>query len=160
MDKNKNIGYILEVDLKYLSELHNLRNDYPLAPKKMRVSDGMLSKYCRDIAKKNDIKLSKVKKGTPSLENRTKHITHYKNLLLYVSLGMKVTKIQRILKFKQSRWMKKYIDFNAQKRISAVNKLEKDFFKLMINSVYGKAMKNLRNRIDVTLVNDLKIYLK
>ena len=52
MDKNKNIGYILEVDLKYLSELHNLHNDYPLAPKKMRVSDSMLSKYCRDIAKK------------------------------------------------------------------------------------------------------------
>ena len=160
MDKNKNIGYILEVDLEYPSELHHLHNDYPLVLKNMRVTDDMLSKYCYNIAKKFDIKLGEVKKVVPSLENRTKYITHYKNLLLYMSLGIKVTNIHRILKFKQSRWMKKYIDFNTQKRMAAVNKFEKDFFKLMINSVYGKTMENLRNRIDVKLVNDIKKYLR
>ena len=128
--------------------------------KKMRLTDDMLSRYRHDIAKKFDIKLGEVKKVVPSLENRTKYITHYKNLLLYMSLGMKVAKVHRILKFKQSRWMKKYIDFNTQKKMAAVNKFQIDFFKLMINSVYGKTMENLRNIIDVKLVNDIKKYLK
>ena len=69
---------------------------------------------------------------------------------------MKLTKINRVLKFKQSDWMKKYIDFNAEKRMNAANNSEKGYFKLMIRSVYGKAVENLRKRINVRLVKNAK----
>ena len=73
---------------------------------------------------------------------------------------MKLTKLHRVLKFKQSEWIKKYIDFNTEKIIGATNDFEKDFFQLMINSVYGKTMKNLRKRINVRFVNNKKDFLK
>ena len=109
------IGYFLEVDLEYADELHDLHNDYPLALEKLAASGDMLSKYCKKIADKYEIKVGDVKKLTPNLGNKTNYVVHYRNLQLYLSLGMKLTKIHRVLKFKQSDWMKKYIDFNTKK---------------------------------------------
>ena len=116
INEKSEIGYFLEVDLEYPDELHELHNDYPLAPEKLAVTNDMLSKYCKEIADKYDIKVGDVKKLIPNLSNKTKYVLHYRNLQLYLSLRMKLTKIHRELKFKQSDWMKQYIDFNTEKR--------------------------------------------
>ena len=119
------IGYLLEVDQE-----------------KFAVSNNILSKYCKSIADKYEIKVGDVKNIISILGNKTNYVVHYRNLQLYLSLGVKLTKIHRLVKFKQSDWMKKYINFNTEKRVNAANDFEKDSFKLMINSVYGKTMEN------------------
>ena len=154
------IRYILEVSLKYPNELHVFHNDYRLAPEKLAIPYDMLSNYCKKIADKYGTKVGDVKKLIPNLGNKTNFVLHYKNLQFSLSLGMKLTKIHRVLKFMQSHWMKKYIDFNTEKRTNAANSFEKEFFKLMINSVYGKTMENLRKRINVRLLNNEKYFLK
>ena len=103
----------------------------------------MLSNYCKKIADEYEIKVGDIKKLIPDLGNKTNYVVYYRNFQLYLSLGMKLTKIHRVLKFKQSDWKKKYIDFNTKRRINAADDFGKDFFKLIINSVYGKTMENL-----------------
>ena len=80
--------------------MHNLHNDYPLAPEKLKINQNILSKYCSDIANKYGIKIGEV----PNLGNKEKYVIHYRNLQLYLSLGMKLTKVHRILEFKQSNY--------------------------------------------------------
>ena len=97
----------MQVDLEYPDELHELHNDYPLAPEKLAVSSDMLSNYCKKDAHKYEIKVGDLKKVIPNLANKTNFAVHYRNLQLYLFLGMKLTKIHRVLKFKQSDWMEK-----------------------------------------------------
>ena len=120
--------YILEVDLEYSDELHGLHNDYPLAPEKLKIAQNMLSKYCSNISNKYEIKIGGVNKLVPNLGNKSRYLLHFKNLRLYLSLGMKLTKVHRIPTFKQSDWLKKYIDFNTDKRKNAANSFKKVFF--------------------------------
>ena len=154
------MGYFGKVDLQYPDELHELHNDYSLAPETLAVSIDMLSNYCKKTADKYQIKVGDVKKLIPNVGNKTNYVVHYRNLQLRLSLGMKLTKIHRMLKFKQSDWMQKYIDFNTEKRINTANYFEKDFFELMINSVYGKTGENLQERINVRLINNTEDLLK
>ena len=122
-NEKSDTGYFLEDNLKYPKELHESHNDYPLAPEKLAVTNDMLSKYCKEIADKYGIKVGDVKKLIPNLGNKTKYVVHYRNLQLYLSLGMKLIKVHRVLKFKQSDWMKKYIDFNTGERKNAANEI-------------------------------------
>ena len=125
---------ILEVDLIYPEELHDLHNDYPLCPERVECDKG-------------------VKKLIPNLRDKNNYVVHYKTLMQYLSLGMKLKKIHRGIKFIESDFLKPYIDTNVKLRTQAKNNFEKDFFKLMNNSVFGKTMENIRNRVNVKLVN-------
>ena len=149
-------GMILEVDLEYPKELHELHNDYPLAAEKMKVTKEMLSPYCKNILEQFGISIGQVAKLIPTLSSKKNYVLHYRNLQLYLSLGLKLKKVYRVLEFDQSPWLAQYINFNTQKRMNAKNAFEKDFFKLLNNSVFGKTMENIRKRVDVRLVTDQK----
>ena len=98
-------GLILEVDLEYPQELHDLHNDYPLAPEKVKVTKEMLSPYCKSIREKFNISIGQVHKLIPTLNNKEEYVLHYRNLQLYTDLGLKVKKVRRVLEFNQSLWL-------------------------------------------------------
>ena len=160
ISENSLIGYIVEVDFEYCWNLHDLPNYYPLCPEKIEVSKDMLSNYCKEIVDWYGIKVGGVKKLTPNLGDKVKYVVHYKNLQYYLSLGMKLVKIHRILKFKQSNWLKSYVDFNIKKRQESGDEFSKQLYKLLSNCFYGKSIENIRRRINVKLVNDKKKYQK
>ena len=158
--EDSNDGLVLEVDLECPKDLHELHNDYPLALEKVKVSKDMLSEYCNKISEKYKIPFGMVNKLIPMLNNKKEYVVHYRNLQLYMDLGLKVTKLHRALKFKQSPWLKQYIDFNTNERKEENASFEKDFFKLMNNSIFGKTMENLRKRVDVRLVTEVNQFIK
>ena len=125
---------ILEVDIVIPENLHDLHNDYPLCPEKVKCKNG-------------------VEKLIPNLRDKKKYVLYYKNLIQCLDMGLKIKNIHRGIKFVESEWMKPYIDKNTNLRAKAKNNFEKDFYKLMNNSVFGKTMENIRNRVDVKLVN-------
>ena len=99
INEKSDAGYILEVDLKCPKELHKLHNVYPLAPEKLFVTNNILSNYCKSIADKYEIKIGDIKRLIPNLGNKNKYLVHYKNLQLYLSIGMKLIKFHRALQF-------------------------------------------------------------
>ena len=127
-------GYIFEVDCEYLKELHDDHNDYLLAPESLEIINEMYSPYQRQNFPE-ELPQSKL---APNLKNKNNYIVHYQNLKFYMQQGLKVTKIHRVLEFDQSPWLKKYIDFNTTCRAAATSSFEKDFYKLMNCSIFGK----------------------
>ena len=153
--KGKEKGLILEVDLEYPSELHKYHSDYPLAPEKMEITEDMLSGYSKGIRKVHGSKSVGVRKLVTTLNGKKSYACHIDNLKLYMKLGMKLVKISRALEFSHSKWPKEYIQFNTDMRtVAAKNDFEKNFFKLMNNSVFGKTMEKLRKRVDAKLMVD------
>lgn len=133
-------GLILEVDLEYPEKLHDLPNDYPCAPEKMKVTKDMLSSYCKEIRDKYNVCIGQVSKLIRTMADKEKDVLPYRNLQLYMSLGLKLKNIHKALEFDESPWLAQYIDYNTKKSMAAQNSFEKDFFKLMNNSVFGKTM--------------------
>ena len=135
-DENGNIGYFLEVDIDYPKELFNLHKDLPFLPERKKVN--------------------KVEKLICSIEDKEKYVIHIRALKQALNHGLKLKKVHRIIQFKQKAWLKTYIDMNTEVGKNANNEFEKDFFKLMNHSVFGKTLKNVRNRRDIKLATSDK----
>ena len=96
---------------------------------------------------------TEVEKLVPNLHAKTRYVLHYRNLQLYLLLGMRLIKIHHALRFEQSPWMEPYIKMNTELRKKAASSFEKDLYTLMNNSVFGKTMENLRKQVDIKLVH-------
>ena len=140
LSKRKSKGYILEVDVRYPRELHDSHNDLPFMCERMKISG--------------------VEKLIPNLFDKKRYVIHIRALDQALKHGLVLDKIHRAIEFKQSAWMKECIDFNTKLRTAAANDFEKDFYKLMNNSVFGKTMENIRKHRNIKLVTNREAYLK
>ena len=154
-DDNK-YGYIIQCDLQYPRYLHDLHNDYPIACQKKIVSEDMLSPYTKQLMKKLNAKLGNCPKLIADLNDKTNYICHYVNLKQYIRLGLVLSKITHVLVFEQSAWLKPYIDFNIQMRMNAKNAFEKQFYKLLLNALFGKFLQDSRKHCNVYFTADPK----
>ena len=134
-------GYLLEVeDVSYPKELHNPHNDLPFMCERMEING--------------------VEKVVPSLRDKKSYFIHIQALNQALQHGLRLDRIHRAIEFDQLPWLKIYIDFNTQLRTAAINDIEKDFFKLMNNSVFGKTVENIRKHRNIKLVTTEEKYFR
>ena len=131
-NENDKKGYILEVDVKYPKKLHDLHSDLLFLPERMEIN--------------------KCKKLFCNLHDNKKYVVHINSLKQALNHGLKFKKIHIVIEFNQEGWLKPYIDMNTELRKLPKNDFEKDLFKLMNNSVFGKTMENIRKHMDIKLV--------
>ena len=160
---NKNVGYIIECDLEYDESLHDYHNDFPLCPEKGKVDYCELGEFQKSVLEKLKIfnhKRVSTEKLLLTLKNKQNYILHFKNLKLYLKLGLRLIKIHRVLCFEQSSFIKPYIDINTKLRTEAETEFEKDLYKLCNNSFFGKTMQDKRKELNIKFALDAKQCLK
>ena len=150
-------GYVLEVDFEYPSNLHDAHNDLPLAPHNINIGYNILSSYAKQHVSSSSYNSSKL---CQTFLPKTNYVVHIRNLRQYLTMGLKVTKVHRVISFSQRKWLQPYVSYNTNMRALATTSFEKDFFKLMNNAVFGKLMENVRNHTNLELITSEKRLLK
>ena len=130
--EERNEAYILEINIQYSEKLHELHNDLPFLPERM--------------------KTEKAETLVTNLNDKTEYVIHIRNLKQALNHGLVLKKVHRVIKFNQNAWLKPYIDMNTKLRPKAKNNFTKYFLKLMSNLVFGKIMENMRKHRDIKLV--------
>ncbi|MEL7306377.1 MAG: endonuclease domain-containing protein [Pseudomonadota bacterium] len=156
LDEEGEWGYTLEIDLDYPANIHHKTIDFPLAPEQGEVTHDMFTPFMKTFHE--TLNGSKEFKSSRKLLltqfNRERYVLHFVILKFYLEMGMVIKTVHRVIKYKQKRWLKPYIDFNSKKRALASNRFEKDFYKFKNNALFGKTMEDVRKRINYKLVND------
>jgi len=141
-------GYLFEVDLHYPDKLHQLHNGYALCSENKVIKNEMLNPF-----QAKDRKESRITKLVCSFEDKKEYVLNYRYLKQVLKLGLELRQVYRVIEYSQSDFMRNYIDKNTNKRKQAQNEFEKNFYKLMNNSVYGKTMENVRKRTHFKLLD-------
>ena len=156
-DDEQEYGYFVECDFTYPDELHDLHNDYPLAPERLIIEEGLLSDEQRDILESYTRTHTATPKLIPNFFDKTNQLVHYRNLKFYLEHGLILTKVHKAIRFKQSRWLKPYVQTNTELRAKSNDPVEVKLRKDMNNSIYGKTCENLTKRTDIRLVSSKKM---
>ena len=146
---DSDIGYFIEVDLKYTVNIKEKTKNFPFAPVNKKTDPDNYNDYMKEIKPDTYIQSSKL---ICDWSDKKNCLIHYRMLKFYMKQGMIIEKIHSVISFKQSKWLEKYINFNTQKRNKAKNDFEKDFYKLLNNAFYGKTMENVRNRCKIEFI--------
>jgi len=148
-DRAPGPGYILEVTLRYPRRLHRRHSSFPLAPEQVDITDDMLSPYASDcLHKLTGKRRYRARKLTATFRDRERYLVHGQNLKLYLELGMELVTLHRGIRFLQDRFIKPYIQMCTRKRIEAQTPSEGERYKLCSNSLYGKMIEGVANRMD------------
>ena len=154
-DDKSEWGYILEKDLSIPEELQDYFADYPLAPSREVIgTDKLSNEQIQMLGEMGVTSLPKVPKLVQTLDPKEGYVLHYLTLKLYIELGLRVTKLIKVLKFRQGRWMEPFVDLNTQLRMSARSKLEENFYKLIVNSAFGKTMESKLGRKKLEIIRN------
>ena len=154
LDDNAEKGYFFEVELKYPTQLHEKHNDYPFGPQNIKIDESMLSRYQQDLAKNLNIKIGS-EKLCLTLQDKT-IVCHYRQLKNMLHHGLEIVKVKKVLEFRQSAWLKSYIEKNTELRQKATSKFEESLAKLFNNSVFGKTLQDSRRHLNIKLATDVK----
>ena len=146
---DSDIGYFIEVDLKYPDNIKQKTKNFPFAPENKKINPDSFNDYMKKIKPDN---YTATKKLICDRSDKKNYLIHYRMLKFYTRHGMIINKVHNIISFKQSKWLEKYINFNTQKRNMSKNDFEKDFYKLLNNAFYGKTMENVRNRLKIKFI--------
>ena len=146
---NNEYGYFIECDLEYPAEIKEKTENFPLCPYQTKADPNLFSEYMNSVKQPN---YKPTEKLMCDLTNKYNYMMHYRMFKFYTNLGMKVTKIHTIYRFKQSLWLEKYINHNTQKRTVSKTNFEKDLYKLMNNAFFGKTMENVRDRTNLEFI--------
>ena len=146
---NNEYGYFIECDMIYPAEIKEKTENFPLCPYQTKADPNLFSEYMNSVKQPN---YKPTEKLMCDLTNKYNYMMHYRMFKFYTQIGMKVTKIHTIYRFKQSLWLEKYINHNTQKRTKAKTNFEKDLYKLMNNAFFGKTMENVRERTNLEFI--------
>ncbi len=162
LDEEGEWGYTFEVDLGYPEHLHHSTADFPLAPESGEITHDMFSTFMKDFY--NTLEPTRTYKPSQKLlltqYDKKHYIVHFATLKFYLSMGLTLDRVHRVIKYKQKAWLKEYINYNSEQRSKSSNDFDKSFYKLKNNALFGKTMEDVRKRIKYHLVTDEDKFVK